>query len=888
MKMNDDVDPMEVERESWERLYAYCIQYQSVARKPLGLFLDPETRLLALIQKSVMTFITESDETTRLLRPRRSNIPLDVSAVTDDPSLIPSLQIVLQGIGFVSQSITTCASHFFERQLAEGRLANHVAQEVLETFLLETRNPQNGLSLQSFFSRIHIRAPQLTSAIEQLIKSLDLTVVGETDEMSPLASPLERLFSSLAGRSVLREGLNNFSRKRFEFCRDFLIFLSFVIRMRDKTGLTSEKIELLRSQLLMNATDHVHGYFILYWFSSVSFEDPNSTKYGEEIDEAHLNVLQLTEYIRQCRLTESNNRDEEYSLLDAFIGDKGLNPAKKLLTLKYTDNDNIAVETWETVFPDFVESVATLIWPMSQNISVPEFLLGFKQYKLLTKYMHLMSSWFKFNVYTWCFMSGFVDLIYGKSIEAVEKFKDAAVGLREELFLRRFCNVDINSQMDDAGDVFTAMFHYFNKVTQLFKTQGNHEAVICLTQHSLLMIQGKGSERFMEDKVSRLYTTLFINYLHLEDYTKAYDVMILNPDPIPKRDCLRQFIVKLYDSGKIKELVSFDYSDLKDEFVNIIETKARSSDLSSQKGCGYYRILHAFFFKGNNLRRAASIMYEFGLRLSREVPGIGSLQQQVNCFLTAINLLKLLPDQSQSWILKPCLRIVPAAPQLITLLPTSEESRKRQSVDDDLTKPCKKLEIEVLGIEEIKSEYELSRARLKLLIKDSKVNSIANGILSASEVVSLLITNNLFDYAFKICQSHKLSVKPVFEGLVSRYVRLVQLPFIERDPNSSFNEISDIVAENDQVGQTFLSTIESPASCKMFAVIMLYLSKFEKKGLTSLHRVVAEKLLLAGIGIPSELKSSYAVSRYIFFFKIYLTNHLTTYRNVIYPNWCCC
>ena len=863
--MNEDVDPKNVERESWERLYTYCIQYQSVARKPLGLFLDPETRLLALMQKSVMTFITESDETTKILESRKPHVSMDVSIVADEPSLIPSMNVVLEGISFVSNSLTPEAAHVFERQLHDGRSADEIANEVLESFILTTKDASTGLALQTFFSRIHLRAPQLTTAIEQLIRSLDLTCNLGHEESNPVVSPLDRLFSSLIGRSVLREGLHKFSRKRLEFSRDFLVFVSFLIRMRDKTGLTSEKIELIRSQFLVNITDQVHGYFILSWFSSVSFGDPSLTGNEKEVDEAHLNVLQLTEYIRQCRLTEHSRQSgsEHSSLLEMFIGDKGLLPAKKLLSVKYTDNDNITLETWETVFPDFVESIAQLIWPMSQSLLIPEFLLGFKQYNLLRKYIGLMSR-FKINVYTWQFMLGFVDLIHGKSNEAINKFENAVLGVKDEVFLRKFCNIDdVEDEMQTdhplgLTEMTDVMFNYFNKVIQLFKNQGNSQAVISLSKHSLQMIQGRGSQELLHDKISRMFTTMFVNYLQLENYSQAYDVMICNPDPLPKRDCLRQFIVKLYENGRWKDLVSFDYSDLTDDFVSIIETKARSSDLSSRSGCGYYQLLHAYFFNVNNLRRAAAIMYEFGLRLSREVPGIGSLQQQVNCFLTTINLLKLLPDQSQSWILKPCLRTSTVSPPLVSLLPVSSDSRKRRA--DDSVKPSKQLEIEVLGISDIKSEYELSHARLKLLNKDSKINSIANGVLTAAEIVSLLITNNFYDCAFKISQMHNLSVKPVFEGLVSKYVRLVQMPLLEREVNESFNELSDIIAENDRIAQTFLATTESPSPCKMWDILMVYLSRHEKTGLTSLHRVVAESLLLSGVAIPSSLKSSYSVS----------------------------
>jgi len=636
-----------------------------------------------------------------------------------------------------------------------------------------------------------------------------------------------------------------------------------------------DKIEKLRTCILPSIISQVHGYFILDWFASISFEDPYAVSTRKEVDEAHLNVLELTEYIRACNLTEAcQDENHNFSLLELFISDRGLSPAKILLSTKYTDNDNISLETWETVLPDFVECLAQLIWPLTQTLLVPEFLLGYKQYNLLSKYMNLMKSWYRFNQYTWQFMLGFVDMVHGRCIEAVDRFEDAVLGIHEEPFLRRFCNMDeAEEEMQlehppTIEDLSGVMFNYFNKVIQLFKNQGDSNAVIALSQHSLL-IQNKGKVvpgSQMEDRISRLYTTLFVNYIHLDDYRRAYDVMVLNPDPIRKKDCLRQLIVHLYDAGKRTELLSFDYNDLSAEFIHIIETKARSSDLSSPSGCGYYDILHAIFFNANNYRKAASIMYEFGTRLSREVPGVESLEQQVNCLMATINLLKLLPDQKYAWILKPVVRMSYPSDPLASIPRLELESRKRTSIDDDKTKPIQKREIHVLAVEDIKTEYELTRTRLRLLIKDAKLNSIANGPLSPEEIVTLLISNSLYDLAFKISSMNDLSFKPIFEGLVSKYVRLIQLPILDREDNG-FNEISDIIADNDHIAQTFLATSESSASCKMWDIIMLYLDKFEKKGLTGFHRVVAERLLITGVGVPPSLKNSYAVSYQLILFR---------------------
>ena len=49
---------------------------------------------------------------------------------------------------------------------------------------------------------------------------------------------------------------------------------------------------------------------------------------------------------------------------------------------------------------------------------------------------------------------------------------------------------------------------------------------------------------------------------------------------------------------------------------------------------------------------AASVMYEHGMRLGREVPGKQGLQRQAQCYLSALNALRLVKPE-YTWIIKP-------------------------------------------------------------------------------------------------------------------------------------------------------------------------------------------------------------------------------------------
>lgn len=52
------------------------------------------------------------------------------------------------------------------------------------------------------------------------------------------------------------------------------------------------------------------------------------------------------------------------------------------------------------------------------------------------------------------------------------------------------------------------------------------------------------------------------------------------------------------------------------------------------------------------LLAAGRIMFERGLRLSQEVSGLKSLQQQAQCYLSTLNTLRLVRPEC-AWIIKP-------------------------------------------------------------------------------------------------------------------------------------------------------------------------------------------------------------------------------------------
>ncbi len=92
----------------------------------------------------------------------------------------------------------------------------------------------------------------------------------------------------------------------------------------------------------------------------------------------------------------------------------------------------------------------------------------------------------------------------------------------------------------------------------------------------------------VEEHHSSLQSTLFACYLQLGAVEQAYNAMMGNGDGEQRRICLRQFILALCEAGDTASLVSFNYQGLEEEFVGILESKARTSGAAVAAASRFY------------------------------------------------------------------------------------------------------------------------------------------------------------------------------------------------------------------------------------------------------------------------------------------------------------
>ena len=855
MSQSDDHNSGRNEREgrleSWEKFHSLCLQYQSMACKPLSLILDPKTGLVSLVTKSIVSFIPRHDLINQVI----ISVEKDLSSITDDPQITSTLETVLDSISIINRSLPDEAGHLFEQSLNQGLSASEIGQSILDKYLLSESISLPDKPIEPFksvFTNIHVKTPFLIEAIDALVKALNLEPSDNLDisDMDSSSNYLDNFFTSSIGTSLVAQNLKVFARIRLNFCRDLLLFQLFLFKLRNTLGFSSKANEKIRAMSLQSTIQHVHSYFFLTWVSEAILGSDPQCRMSPELTEAQLNVLGLVEFVGVNRRTRSNGTKND--LLSIFIERKGGNLAKRILAEKLISNDSMMVhQVWKEVLPQYTVSIAQLLWPLSNSFLLPEFLLGHNQLLLLEEYVRLCDPWIQYSTASREFLSGYIKLSRGLSAESIHHFTIAASGVGQEMFLQKLSQIPLDSVDDQT--MGTLFFNYYNKVIQLITNISDPSSLIMVANHAITHLNEEFDDEHNEH-LSQLYTTLFLNHLEMGNYDEAYQVMILNPDSSTKNDRLRQFIVKMFEKNSARKLVSYSFHGLSEDFIQIIETKAKLNDLSlGSSGCGYYEVLFSFHSKEGRHRRAASIMYELGRRLGQEVPGIDSLRKQVSCFLITLNCLRLV-DKKFQWIVKPTL--VQKSSLDATMNEGCPSPKRPFDVDRRPAKVSKK-EIQVLGIEDIKIEYELSNCRLKLLERDARLNDLATSHLRPSEVVTLLLSNAMFETVLKMCRILNMSVIPVFESLVSKYIRLVQLPSMDQDADESMKEIYECFGDEMVAPQDFIMTSDCPPAGKVWYLIQSYLEIHEEEKSSKLHKCITEKLLSSGVSVPTSLKQSY-------------------------------
>ncbi|XP_051547988.1 nuclear pore complex protein Nup160 isoform X1 [Myxocyprinus asiaticus] len=805
--------------EFWSKFYACCLQYQEVLSTPLALHMSPATAMVCVLKKGFVSFLLPCFAVDHLyLSSDEYLFSEETTPIAEDSDVSRDILQLVQCLRLVNDALPEEMTYEMEKALEQLMSPERASEKVLEGLLAK----DTVSVIEDIANKLQdIRNP--ITAISVLLRELDLETDAETDT-GPTAGQslrvrigLSQLYGSSAAASLIGQAVCQTAMTRALLCRDLLILLQLYMHISNNLFLPggSEMLQL-QQDLIPRCSHLLCSYHLLKQMSltlssSVPIDILNA-------DLQHLSVLELSD-----SSTHTANRSvlTPQTVVELFYH----TVARKAIVSQIFSQQNVQSSQTALDWSQMISNVLTLLcqflWPSNSSFLFPECLMGNCQYAQLQEYVRLIGPWCQVNVGSCRFVLGQCYLANGEGQKALQCFQEAAAEVDKEEFLMKLTG------SDEETATTAPRLLYYNKVLRLLGDIGLPELVIQLA--TLAISEATNDERSQ----AALWTRIFKHHLDLGHNSQAYEALTQNPDPSRQLDCLRQLVVVLCERSQLRDLVQFSFVNLHDEVVSIIESRARAVDLMTHN---YYELLYAFHINRHNYRKAGTVMFEYGMRLGREVRTLRGLQKQVNCYLAALNCLRLVrPDYA--WIVQPSSGAAYERPG----------ASPKRNYDGEFAASPVNQQIDILELKDLEKEYVLARSRLNLAQQDPPSAAIAGGA-SAVEMVTLLVQTGLFDTAVTLCQTFNLSLTPVFEGLTFKCIKLQYKGDLDQ------TEAWNWLAANQL--PTIISTKESSATDEAWRLLAYYLENHPSQN-AQYHRCVINKLLSHGVPLPDWLINAY-------------------------------
>lgn len=852
--------------EAWARFYNYCLQNHHVASKSIGLVTSNDESVISIVKRANPSFIC----------------PLLMSVdmfIQGGPyrgiEFSNSIRSISRPLDYIStELIEEEYANIFEQRLSDDpqNIAECVA-EIVESML---RDKEICLAKLKFNQK-NLIAPGIDFICQQLdltsqandfaSKILQESAIKIRSEHNPLGSN--------SGITITFELFKRLARARMILARDLLIYISLLLRFS-----SSDIDELSTLVKAREITDSLRCYSTLLWIA----ESPVKAISCQANLEVINSVSNILKFFKKAAPNKDGTRESTLdsvlyqNLLMNFLVNGGI-----FLTSSIEDLSE-QPQTLSNSFyvTQIVLNLMKLLWPKSDYLCLAEFLFTHQLDDHLDRYLNLTEDWLSICEHDRHFLRASNYLAQSRATQAVEIFNKLWVNMNYVNLIGRF--VDLDSERPDSGDGIIVniapnlIYRYHDRLVKLFQLQNNYQCLTVIINQCISLLDENGDVE-QQHWVNCLRANLFMCYLELEDSDAAYNTMVLTSDPSLRTNCLRKFIVSHCESEQWASLLSYPFVDIKDDFIDILNQKAESSDLSKlvkprHFETSYYDLLFAFYVSHEEYTRAASVMYNYAQRLACEVPGLVSIGKQSDCLLTALNSLRCVNEKEahlESGSL--CHREEGRSSVLKRGYDCESELSVNMESQSDEETSHNNQQSRVYCID-IKMKYELTKARLKLLDRDQTANAIALSPLKAEETVAQLVGSSMFPAAIDLALLFKLPLETILEGLTAKYISIVRLssmdialhPDLERELADIFNNSYSIIGTYNYIANSTAPFVE-----KLWRLIDYYLrtydgishkcseqnSKGTFNGQTVLMQVVAEKILSSGCYIPASLKQMY-------------------------------
>ncbi|XP_062918368.1 nuclear pore complex protein Nup160 isoform X1 [Mobula hypostoma] len=817
--------------EFWSKFYACCLQYQEALARPLALLVNDHTNMVCLLKKGFMSFMFPCLTIDHLYMSSDEGLFLeDECSLTDDPDVARDLLQLVQCLRLVGDSITMEMASLMDTAVSHLQPPEKAAEQILEHLL--ARDTETHMELQSKLQDIHNPG----NIIQLLLREMDLEgdLEPSNDQSLRIRMNVAQFYGSNVAINVMCQSAYHMSLTRFLMCRDLLILQQLMLHLGDSVSLGAGGYLLqLQQELIPRTSLLVCSYFVMRWAcQSLASAVPGDTL------ESNLRQLSVLELSDSNALTSQRAASSQRTVVELFYQQVARRQILSRLLSQENSPLNQSTINWGQTGIAITNYLLQYLWPNNTSFLFPEFLMGHCQYVQLQEYVRLLQPWCEVNVGSRRFVLGQCYLATGEGYKALECFCDGAAAVGREEFLDRLIRVE------DEEAASNPRVQYYNKVLRLLEDMGLPELVLQLA--TIAVTEARDDWKIL----AMLWTKIFKHHLDLGHNHQAYESLTQNPDNSRQLDCLRQLVVVLCERSELQDLVEFPYINLHDEVVGIIESRARAVDLMTHN---YYELLYAFHVQRHNFRKAGTVMFEYGMRLGREVRSLQGLQKQVHCYLVGINCLRQIRPE-YAWIVRPASGAMYERP--------GASPKRSHDGEYTATQVCR--QIDIVELKDLEKEYMLARTRLDLVKHDPSSAAVA-GNASAEEIVALLVQVGLFDTAISLCQTFKLSLTPIFEALAFKCIKL------QFSGEAAQSAAWDWLKTNQM--PSVIATKESSATNEAWRLLSSYLDRFQSSS-SQYHHCVINKLLSHGVPLPNWLINSYKKEDMAGLLRLYLNYDL--------------
>lgn len=864
--------------EAWACFYNYCLQNHQVSNKNIGLLTSPDESVVSIIKRSNPSFICPLMMSVEMLIQGRIYRGIEYSS---------KLKPIIKNLNHLNSEVLDDEScNIFSQKLYES------PQEA-STFIEELVKSLIGSKDLSLGQLDYPSRSKALPGIDHICDQLDLTSSANeyvsrilTDTSSKVRSEHNPLESN-TGIMIVYEMFKKLVKARLTLARDLLIYIELIRNHceTEKSSSSTKSLNQLCEDLydtsrVRRLTNALRSYATLAWIVDTPIKIVHQRKRQEMINLISKNFRFFKE---ASHVPQENDESKveaviRLNLFMNFLMSGGINLSR--LGTQPRSPQTLSNSYYVT---DIALNFCKLLWPQGDNICFAEFLFTHCLDDYLSKYLDLTDGWLNQVEYDHHFMRACNCILQARNNQAVDIFSRLWMNITYTNLIGRFINMENEASDTPCAETISvtpALVHrYYDKLTQLFQLDSNHQCLVMLINQCLSLIDEHADDD-QRSWVNRLRAKLFQSHLELEDNDEAYQTMVMMTDVQLRTNCLRKFIVSHCEKKQWSNLLSYPFIEIKHDFVDILHQKAESFDLS-KLSCdnyyetSYYDLLFAYYVSGDEFKLASEIMYSYAQRLAQEVPGIGSIRKQADSLLIALNTLRCLPET-----------------EAFIEISNHHNSQKRSSVmkrsyDDKLEASAVERLAELdspnnfgsspskLTCRDLIVKYELTQARLRLLEKDQTANAIALSPLEPEETVCQLVSSSMFPRAIDLSLLLKVPMEPVLEGLTAKYIFIMNLSSLDIAVYQDLErELSEIFTNSYSTIDTYNYVANSTSSLadKLWRLIDHYLCSYDGishlygshvedtnrlKGASVLMRAVATKLLSAGYNVPASLRRMY-------------------------------